>query len=41
MFNTSVAKSGFVAPVKLEDGLANTIKYEFIDKTEDEVFYSE
>ena len=41
MFDTSVAKSGFIAPVKLEDGLASTIKYEFVDKTEDEVFYSE
>lgn len=41
MFDTSIEKSGFVRPVKLEDGLASTIKYEFVDKTEDEVFYTE
>ncbi|MDP3587806.1 MAG: NAD-dependent epimerase/dehydratase family protein [Sulfuricurvum sp.] len=41
MFDTSVAKSGFVPPVKLEDGLASTIKYEFVDKNEGELFYSE
>jgi len=41
MFDTSIEKSGFVRPVKLEDGLASTIKYEFVDKTQDEVFYTE
>ncbi len=41
MFDTSVAKSGFVPPVKLENGLANTIKYEFVDKQEGEVFFTE
>lgn len=41
MFNTSVAKSGFVPPVKLEDGLASTIKYEFVNKNKGELFYSE
>lgn len=41
MFDTSVEKSGFVRPVKLEDGLASTIKYEFVDKNEGELFYSE
>jgi len=41
MFDTSVAKSGFVPPVKLEDGLAKTIKYEFVDKQEGEVFFTE
>ena len=41
MFDTSIEKSGFVRPVKLEDGLASTIKYEFVDKTEGELFYSE
>lgn len=41
MFGTSVEESGFVRPVKLEDGLASTIKYEFVDKTEGELFYSE
>ena len=41
MFGTSIEESGFIRPVKLEDGLASTIKYEFVDKTEDEVFYTE
>ena len=41
MFDTSVAKSGFVPPVKLEDGLASTIKYEFVDQNNGEVFYTE
>jgi len=41
MFGTSIEKSGFVRPVKLEDGLANTIKYEFVDKNEGELFYTE
>ena len=41
MFGTSVEKSGFVRPVKLEDGLASTIKYEFVEKHEGELFYSE
>ena len=41
MFGTSIEKSGFVRPVKLEDGLANTIKYEFVNKTKGELFYSE
>ena len=41
MFDTSIEESGFIRPVKLEDGLANTIKYEFVDKTQDEVFYTE
>lgn len=41
MFDTSVAKSGFVPPVKLEDGLASTIKYEFVDQHNGEVFYTE
>lgn len=40
-FETSVAKSGFVAPVKLSDGLASTIKYEFVDQHNGEVFYTE
>ena len=41
MFDTSIEKSGFVRPVKLEDGLASTIKYEFVDKHEGELFYTE
>jgi len=41
MFDTSIEKSGFVRPVKLEDGLASTIKYEFVEKNSDELFYTE
>lgn len=40
-FETSVAKSGFIPPVLLADGLARTIKYEFVDKNDGEVFYTE
>lgn len=40
-FNTNIAKSGFTAPVSIEEGLRRTIKYEFVDKTEDHVFYTE
>jgi nucleoside-diphosphate-sugar epimerase len=40
-FETSISKSGFKAPVSLQDGLARTMKYEFIDKNEGEVFFSE
>lgn len=40
-FETGVAKSGFVPPVLLADGLARTIKYEFVDKNDGEVFYTE
>ena len=41
MFDTSIEKSGFVRPVKLEDGLASTIKYEFVENNSDELFYTE
>ncbi len=41
VFDTSLSKTGFMPPVKLEDGLARTIKYEFVDKSEGEVFYTE
>ena len=41
MFGTSIAESGFVPPVKLEDGLASTIKYEFVEKNDGELFYTE
>ena len=33
-------ESGFVRPVKLEDGLASTIKYKFVEKNSDELFYT-
>jgi nucleoside-diphosphate-sugar epimerase len=42
MFETAnIKKTGFKAPVSLIDGLARTIRYEFIDRTEDQVFYTE
>jgi nucleoside-diphosphate-sugar epimerase len=42
MFNAENPKKvGFVPPISLEDGLAKTIKFEFIDKIEDQLFYSE
>lgn len=40
-FNTSVDSIGFVRPISLQEGLHNTIKSEFIDKVEGELFYSE
>jgi nucleoside-diphosphate-sugar epimerase len=40
-FNTSIDKTSFVRPFTLEEGLRNTIMYEFIDKKEGEMFYSE
>ena len=40
-FNTSISKTGFVPPVSLLEGLERTIKYEFIDKKIEEVFYTE
>jgi len=41
VFDTSIDKTGFIRPVKLEDGLYNTIKYEFVEKNNDELFYTE
>lgn len=42
LFNAeNIKKTDFVPPVSLQDGLINTIKYEFIDKIEDHIFYSE
>ena len=42
MFEASnVKKTNFKAPVSLIDGLKNTIIYEFIDKINDQVFYTE
>ena len=40
-FNTSIAKSGFIPPVTLAQGLDQTIKFEFVEKHEGEVFYTE
>ena len=40
-FETSVAQTGFIPPVSIYDGLMKTIEYEFINKHNGEVFYSE
>ena len=41
-FETRVSECGFIPPVKIEDALLKTIRYEFIDKNSDmELFYSE
>lgn len=41
-FETSVAATGFVPPVSLEEGLLRTIRYEFVEEhKEDQLFYSE
>lgn len=40
-FGSSAEKTGFKRPVSLEEGIDNTIKYEFVHKTEGELFYSE
>ena len=37
----NVKKTGFVAPVKLEDGLKATIDYEFIHKVQGHTFVCE
>jgi nucleoside-diphosphate-sugar epimerase len=42
MFASAMAPMmGFKPPVSLAEGLERTIKYEFIDKTTDQVFYTE
>lgn len=38
---TSTGRMGFVAPVSLVEGLEKTIRYEFIDRTNGQVFYTE
>lgn len=40
-FASSVTKSGFEAPVSLEEGIHKTITFEFVDRVEAELFYSE
>jgi nucleoside-diphosphate-sugar epimerase len=36
-----IANTGFTPPVSLQEALEKTIKYEFIDKPEEHVFYTE
>jgi nucleoside-diphosphate-sugar epimerase len=38
---TNIKQTTFKAPVSLTEGLEKTISYEFIDKTDDQVFYTE
>lgn len=40
-YNTALAETGFVPPVELNEAIDRTIKYEFVDKVEGEVFYTE
>jgi nucleoside-diphosphate-sugar epimerase len=39
--NTNIKKTNFTAPLNLAEGLMRTIKYEFIDKIADQVFFTE
>jgi nucleoside-diphosphate-sugar epimerase len=39
--SSTIKKTGFKAPVSLIEGLERTIRYEFIDKIADQVFYTE
>ena len=42
VYNTAIDQTGFVPPVPLEQALAQTVRYEFVDSHEDEgVFYTE
>lgn len=41
VYNTSLAETGFVAPVDLIQAIEQTIKYEFVDKVTGQVFYTE
>lgn len=42
MFNTSLTQSGFFAKVSLTEALERTVRYEFVEKNENQsVFYSE
>ena len=41
-FASSVSKTGFVAPVSLEDGLSRTLRYEFMeDNSSQPTFFTE
>jgi hypothetical protein len=41
-FGSSVPKTGFIAPVKLEDAIEKTLRYEFIeDNSEKPVYITE
>lgn len=40
-FGTSLEKTGFKRPCTLEEGIDKTIKYEFVNKIQGELFYTE
>ncbi|MCX7026013.1 MAG: NAD-dependent epimerase/dehydratase family protein [Spirochaetes bacterium] len=40
-FSTNVGRTGFVAPVTLREGLERTIRYEFVEKNQGHLFFSE
>ncbi|WP_297337036.1 NAD-dependent epimerase/dehydratase family protein [Algoriphagus sp.] len=40
-FSSNIEKSGFIPPVDLKTGIVNTVKYEFVDQHQDELFYTE
>jgi hypothetical protein len=39
--SNNIKKTIFTPPVSLQEGLKNTIKYEFIDKSQGHEFYTE
>jgi len=41
MFETSIARTGFIPPVSLAEGLRRTIQYEFVERHDGDVFYTE
>lgn len=41
VYNTSLAETGFVPPVDLNQAIQRTIEYEFVDKIKGQVFYTE
>jgi len=41
MFETGIAKTGFTPPVTLAEGLHRTIRYEFVEHHDGDLFYTE
>jgi nucleoside-diphosphate-sugar epimerase len=39
VYNTAIAKTGFISPVPLEQALSQTVRHEFIEKHNDEPLY--
>jgi hypothetical protein len=39
--STNIKVTSFTPPVPLAEGLERTIKYEFVDKIADQIFYTE